>query len=178
MSEPDAAPPYEQMPAPRKPLPLWWIIGGGALLLYSLGSCLKSGMDLNKAISDRNAATEVIAQRFMAEGLPPAEDPLYARQAGVQQASLDSLNRFIGQFGAVSDFTPASCTIVSGAGADPAQTGTFANCALLAEAELSPVTIAVRWVQEEGVWKIYDFQANFTDETVPIDPAGSVAPPQ
>lgn len=174
MSEPDAAPPYGQMPAPRKPPPLWWFIGGGALLLYSLGSCLKGGMDLNKAISERNAATEVIAQRFMAEGLPPAEDPVYARRAGVQQASLDSLNRFIGQFGAVSDFTPASCAIVSGAAADPAETGTFANCALLAKAELSPVTIAIRWVQEEGVWKIYDFQANFTDETLLINPVEPV----
>lgn len=172
MPELDAAPPYEQIPAPRKPLPLWWIIGGGVLLLYSLGSCLKSGMDLNEAISVRNAETEEIARRFMAEGLPPAEDPLYARQAGVQQASLDSLNRFIGQFGAVSEFTPASCTIVSGAAADPAATSTFANCALLAKAELSPVTIAIRWVQEEGAWKIYDFQANFTDDTVLIGETG------
>lgn len=171
MSEPDATQPYEQTPAPRKSRRLWWILGGGALLLYVLGSCVKGGIDLYKAVTARNAATEMLAQRFMAEGLPSADDPVYARRAGVDQASLDSLNRFMKQFGKVSEFTPASCNIVSSANADPAQSGTFANCTLAAKAELSPVTIAVRWVREDETWKLLDFQTHFTDNTVLIDKA-------
>lgn len=171
MSEPDTTQPYEQTPAPRKSRRLWWIIGGGALLLYVLGSCVKGGIDLYKAVTARNAATEMLAQRFMDEGLPPADDPVYARRAGVEQGSLDSLNRFMKQFGKVSEFTPASCNIVTSAHSDPAQSGTFANCTLAAKAELSPVTIAVRWVREDETWKLLDFQTHFTDNTVLIDKA-------
>lgn len=171
MTDSGDAQPYEQTARPRKSRRIWWIGGIGLLLIVLLGTCVRGGIDLFKAVSARNAATEELAHRFLTEGLPPADDPIYARRAGVSQDSLDALSRFVRQFGKVSDFSPATCNIVSSANSNPALSGTFGNCSLTAQAEHSPVIISVTWVQEDEIWKLLNFHANFTDNSVLIEKA-------
>jgi hypothetical protein len=164
-------PAYAQAAPQRKSRRKWWIAGILLGVVVLLGTCIKGGMDLFAALGARTEATEEFVRKAMKDGLPPADDPIYARRAGVTQEQVDASNRYVKQFGAVSDFSAAVCQINSSANIDPTQSGTFGDCSMTASSEHSPVNIYVGWVREDEVWKIFRFDASFTDQTVLIEKA-------
>lgn len=164
-------PAYAQAAPQRKSRKVWWIAGILLVVAVLLGTCVKGGMDLFAAVTARNAATEEFARQVLTEGLPPADDAVYARRAGVTQEAVDASNRYMQQFGAVSDFSGAMCSMQTLANSNPAESGTFGNCSMTATAEHSPVNIFVRWVREDELWKIFHFTASYTDQTVLIEKA-------
>lgn len=164
-------PPYAQTAPQGKSRKRWWIAGILLIVAVLLGTCIKGGMDLFAAVSARNAATEDFARRALTDGLPAADDPVYSRRAGVTQEAVDAADRYMQQFGAVSDFSGAMCSMVTSANSNPAESGTFGNCTMTAMSEHSPVNIFVRWVREDELWKIFQFKADFTDQTVLLEKA-------
>ena len=171
MNQTPADPDYAIAPPPRKSRRLWWTLGIILVVAILLGTCVKGGIDAFAATSARADASKVFAQQAMTQGLPVADDPVYARRAMVTQEGVDSANRYIRQFGAVSDFTDPVCQIHSAANTNPDESGTFANCGLSATAEHSPVNIAIRWVREDETWKLLAFEADFPDQSVLLDKA-------
>lgn len=171
MNQTPADPDYAIAPPPRKSRRLWWIIGGLAVVAVLLATCVKGGLDVFAAISARAEASKTLAEQVMQAGLPAAGDPVYARRAEITQEAVDSANRYMRQFGSVSGFSDAVCQIHSAANTDANQSGTFANCALSAAAEHSPVNISVRWVREDETWKLFGFSADFPDQSVLLDKA-------
>lgn len=171
MTETSDPRPYEQIPPPRKSRRVWWILGGLALVLILLGTCIKGGIDAFGAINARSQATTELAKDFMANGLAAADDPIYSRRAGVTPEAVENLNRLIGQYGKTSAFTSPTCGMVSSANINAAASGTFSTCTLSAKAELSPVDITVQWVREDETWKLLGFQINYTDNTVLLEKA-------
>lgn len=164
-------PAYAQAAPQRKSRKLWWIVGGLVLVAVLLGTCVKGGMDLFAAVTARNAATEEFARKALTDGLPAADDPVYARRAGVTQEAVDSSTRYMKQFGAASEFSGATCSMQTLANSNPAESGTFGNCSMTAMSEHSPVNIFVRWVREDEQWKIFHFNASYTDQTVLVEKA-------
>ncbi|MDP3459344.1 MAG: hypothetical protein Q8S09_08730 [Hyphomonas sp.] len=164
-------PPYADAAPQRKSRRGWWILGGLGLAAVLLGMCVKGGVDLFAAIGERSAASVAIAKQFTASGLPTASDPIYSRRSGVNDDAVEKVNRLIAQFGSVSDFTDASCTLNSAANTNATESGTFANCALSANSDLSPVDITVRWIREDEAWKLLAFNLNYTDQSLLLDKA-------
>lgn len=156
---------------PRKSRLGWWIAGISLVLVLLLGTCVKGGMDAYRALTARAAETEEFARYVMRNGLPPQGDPVYARRMSITQADVDAMNRYMRQFGRVSSYSQAACSIVSSANSDPVESGTFGNCFLTAEAQHSPVNITVRWVREDDAWKLHAFNVNYTDLSVLVEKA-------
>ena len=145
--------PYEQSPEPRKSRKVYWIVGSLILAAIVLGTCVNGGIKAFKAVSARSAATDEIVRQFMADGLPPASD------------------RYIRQYGAVTEFSSPNCTIRSAANTDAAKSGTFADCAMSVVSEESPGRVTVQWVREDEAWKIIGFNVTYSDQSVLLDKA-------
>lgn len=163
--------PYEQSPEPRKSRKVYWIVGSLILAAIVLGTCVNGGMKAFKAVSARSAATDEIVRQFMADGLPPASDPIYSRRIEITQKAVDDTNRYIRQYGAVTEFSPPNCTVRSAANTDAAKSGTFADCAMSVVSEESPGRVTVQWMREEEVWKIIGFNVAYSDQSVLLDKA-------
>lgn len=167
---PNEVPDYSA-PKPKTSRKLYWIVGGVVLGLILLGTCVRAGVSAFSAVAERMTATHDIAQTFLTDGLPAADDSIYARRAGVTPEAVDQLNRLIKMFGKLESVGTAACTVQSVANTNPAKAGTFANCSLTAKAEFSPAHVAVVWVREDKIWKIYAFNVQYTDQSVLLDKA-------
>tara|TARA_R110002020_G_scaffold83397_2_gene207207 strand:+ start:112357 stop:112947 length:591 start_codon:yes stop_codon:yes gene_type:complete len=163
--------PYEQSPEPRKSRKVYWIVGSLILAAVVLGTCVNGGIKAFKAVSARSAATDEIVRQFMADGLPPASDPIYSRRIEITQKAVDDTDRYIRQYGAVTEFSSPNCTIRSAANTDAAKSGTFADCAMSVVSEESPGRVTVQWVREDDAWKIIGFNVTYSDQSVLLDKA-------
>lgn len=171
MSQIPTEPPYAHTDGKRKSRRVWWIAGALLLVAILLGTCIKGGVDLFSAISARSEATVELVEKFMTEGLPSADDPVFARRAGVTPEAISKLQDLMDQFGPVSDFSAATCNMRSAANIDANQSGTFADCYMTASSELSPVNIYVGWVREDEVWKVLSLNVNYSDDSMLIEKA-------
>lgn len=156
--------PYEEIPPPRKSRRGWWILGGVVAVLLLLGTCIKGGVDVYKAVNARSEATGEIARAFMRSGLPDADDPIFSKRSGATQTAIDELNDLIALYGKASKFSDATCGMVSKAHTDAAQAGTFSSCTLTAQTRRANVSLAVDWVREEGEWKLLGFNVNYSND--------------
>lgn len=164
-------PPYAQTEPPRKSRRLWWILGILAIAAILLGTCVKGGMDLFKSVAARQQATYDLARQFLSEGLPEADDPIFSKRANVTPEALAKLQSMMDQFGAISNYSDAVCTLTTAANTNRDASGTFGQCYMSAVSEHSPLNISVRWVREGEDWKVLAFNLNYSDMTVLLEKA-------
>ncbi|KCZ54326.1 hypothetical protein HY29_14920 [Hyphomonas beringensis] len=162
---------YQYAPPERKSRKLWWIVGGIVLALVLLGTCVRGGVSLFQALSDRSEASRDFAERVMEEGVPPPDDPIYSRRLDVTQAEIDEVDRYIRSFGQVTEYGVPGCNMRTSADIDKDKSGTFADCTLTIETEQSPGIVTIDWVKDDAVWKVLGLNVWFSDESVLADQA-------
>ncbi|WP_146617158.1 hypothetical protein [Hyphomonas pacifica] len=162
---------YQYAPPKRKSYKVWWIVGGVVLALILLGTCVRGGVSLYQAISERSEATRDLAERVMEDGLPPAGDPIYSHRVTAAQADIDKATRYIQHFGQVTEYGDPGCNMRSTADINKEKPSTFADCALTIEAEQSPGVVTVNWVKDNEDWKVWGIYVRFSDQSVLLDKA-------
>ena len=171
MSDTTGPQPYEQSRPPRKSRKVFWIVGGLVIATVLLGTCINGGVKAFQAVSARSEATDKLVRQYFADGLPAATDPIYSRRIEITQKAVDDTNRYIRQYGAVSEFSDAACNVRSAANTDAAKSGTFADCTLTVVSEHSPGVVSVQWVREDEMWKIIGMNVTYSDQRVLLDKA-------
>lgn len=145
MTDTKDIPPYAGMEPPRKSRRIWWISGIVIVVLILLGTCVKGGVDLFQAVSARQQATSDLARQFLSGQAPEAEDPIFSKRANVTPEALAQLQTLMDQFGPVSDYSDAVCTLTTAANTNKDASGTFGECQMTAVSKHSPVVVYVRW---------------------------------
>lgn len=166
MSQPD----YME---PKKSRTPWgWLIGGGLFVLL-FGSCVYALMGIFANIGEVQPLDDAFIAQAIEDGLPAADDSIYAKGAGVTEADVQAVREMITNLGAMNEIGQASCNAESSTGTE--KSGQFVYCNRSVDFEVSNSTVSTTWVKQDDVWKLERFNVNIADITAYSDAVAAKA---